>query len=183
MFFRIASPAKLRQRVNHEPRHAIGGRQGRWRVLLTLTPLHRGATNPDLHKFVGQRRAGDDVPVDTGSVFRLGEEFRCVLLHHSGTAWSAPGGGARSEQGCHPAPAAAAAPWLARKALEVVSPHGLKPCAPPQSPCVPHADRCPLVRRQRVPACGSDGSFRAARSEHRMSAQGRCAELCVATRS
>ena len=52
-----------------------------------------------------------------------------------GTAWSVPGGGARSEQARHRAPAGAAAPWLARWAPEVVSPYGLKPRTASQSPC------------------------------------------------
>ena len=79
----------------------------------------------------------------------------------SSTAWSVPVGGARSGQGCHPAPARAASRWLARRTPEVVSPHGLKPCAVPQSPFVLPADVCPLVRGlHRVPVCGSDRRLR-----------------------
>ena len=46
--------------------------------------------------------------VGAGSVFGLGEEGRGVLLNRSGTAWSAPGGGARSGPEHGPAPAGAA---------------------------------------------------------------------------
>jgi len=43
----------------------------------------------------------------------------------------------------------------------VVSPHGLKPCAAPQSPFVSPADVCPLRRGlHRVPVCGSDRQLR-----------------------
>ena len=72
--------------------------------------------------------------VGAGSGLSLLEEGRGVLLNRSGTASSVPGGDARSGPGRQPAPAGAAAPWLAREAPEVVSPHGLKPCAAPQSP-------------------------------------------------
>ena len=63
-----------------------------------------------------------------------------------GKAWSAAGGGARGEQGRHPAPTGAAGQWLAREAPEVVSLHGLKPRAAPQSPCMPPTGVCPLLR-------------------------------------
>ena len=72
-----------------------------------------------------------------------------------------PGGGARSEQGCHPAPAGAAGQKFALKALEVVSPQGLTPFAAPQSRFVPPADVCSLVSGlRRVPVCGSDWRLR-----------------------
>ena len=48
----------------------------------------------------------------------------------------------------------------------MVSPHGLKPCAAPQSPSVLPADVCPLLRcPQRVPACGSDRQLRGRRDQ------------------
>ena len=47
------------------------------------------------------------------------------------------------------------------EAPEVVSPHGLKPCATPQSPSVPPADVCPQARGpQRRPVWGSDRRLR-----------------------
>ena len=84
--------------------------------------------------------------IGAGLSLSLREEGRRVLLHRSGTAWSVPGDGARSGPGRHPAPAGAAGQWLAREAPEVVSPHGLKPCAAPQSPRVPPTCVCPLLR-------------------------------------
>ena len=91
-----------------------------------------------------------------------------------------PGGGARSGQGRHPAPAAlhrAAGQWLARRTPEVVSPHGLKPCAAPQSPSVP-LPMCALWRGpQRAPVCGSDRRLRGGEICARPQQQARCAEV------
>ena len=70
-----------------------------------------------------------------------------------GTAWSARGRGARSGQGCHPTPAGAAGQWLAHGAPAVMSPHALKPCAAPQSPCVPPADVAPAAVGLPTGAC------------------------------
>ena len=61
----------------------------------------------------------------------------------------------------HPAPAGAAGQGQARKSTEVVSAHGLKSCAAPQSPYMPPANVCPLAQgAQRVPVCGSDRRLR-----------------------
>ena len=99
--------------------------------------------------------------VGADGVFGLLEESRDVLLHQTVRRGLLGAVALASEQGCHPAPAGAAAPWLARKAAEGVSPHGLKPCAAPQSPGKQPGDVCPLVRGlQRVPVCGSDRQLR-----------------------
>jgi len=58
-----------------------------------------------------------------------------------GTAWSAPGGDARSGPGRHPACAGAVGRWLARVAPEVATSDALKPCITSQSP-------------SRAPTCG-----------------------------
>lgn len=74
---------------------------------------------------------------------------------------SVRGGGARGEPGRCRAPAGAAGRWPARVASEVVSPHGLKLQAAPQSLRVPPACVCPphrgLLRGQR---CRYDWPFR-----------------------
>lgn len=111
--------------------------------------------------------------VCAGSVFRPERRTSRRAAAQSGTAWSVPGGGVRSGQGCHPAPAGAANRWLAREAPEMVSPHGLKPCATPQSPSVPPTDVCPQARAHNGDLYGGPtGAFGAARSEPRMSVQG-----------
>ena len=90
-----------------------------------------------------------------------GENGRGVLLNQAVQRWSGPGGGARGEQGCHPAHAGATGQWLAREAPGVVRPHGIKPCAAPQALRMPPADVCPLVRGlERAPVCGSDRQLR-----------------------
>jgi len=69
----------------------------------------------------------------------------------------------RSGQELHPAPAGAAGQRLTRKAPKVVSQHGLKPYALPQSPCVLPSDvRPPLRGLQHVPVCRSDRQLQGA---------------------
>ena len=86
-----------------------------------------------------------------------------------GTGWSVPAGGDRREPGRRPVPAGAAAPWLARGAPEVVSPHGLKPLAAPHSRCLPPTEVCLPLRRPNGCLCaGPTGSFGVARSGPRM---------------
>ena len=69
--------------------------------------------------------------VGAGSVFGLGEESRGVLLHQSVQRGLFRAVALVVDKGCHPAPVGAAGQWLARRAPEVVSPHGLKPGAAP----------------------------------------------------
>ena len=78
-----------------------------------------------------------------------------------GTTWPVSGGSVRSGPGCHPAPVGAVGRWLAREASSVVSPHGLKPCATPQSPSLAPTDVCPQSRGpQRRPVWGAGRRLR-----------------------
>lgn len=65
-----------------------------------------------------------------GSVLGLGREGLGVRLHPSVQRGSLQS--VRSQwTGAPPVPAGAAGQWLVRKASDVMSPHGLKPCAAP----------------------------------------------------
>jgi len=64
------------------------------------------------------------------SVFGLRDECSAP----GGTAWSVPGGDARTGLARHPAPTWAAGQWFAREAPEGVTSDGLNPCSASQSP-------------------------------------------------
>ena len=72
--------------------------------------------------------------VGAGGVLGLGEEGRSVLRHQAVQRGLFRAVALVVDRGAIQQPAGAAGRWLARKAPEVESPHGLKRCGLPQSP-------------------------------------------------
>ncbi len=91
-----------------------------------------------------------------------------------GTAWSVPGGGDRSEAGCHPTTAGSAGRRLAREAPEFATPHGVKRRLRLNRPefCLPIGALCREATFGGLSACATD-RFRAVNSRWAKALQGR----------